>query len=111
MDLGTAPRGQAQQGERTSEETDPSQSGPATNPGGGKKALFFGATVKCQECHDSPGKRAVSFPEKAGVDGPATVGGLGGYWTADGGCDKATISASFAEKLAKEGVEIVDYKC
>ena len=36
--------------------------------------------------------------------------GLGGYWTADGGCDKATVSAAFAKQLAKNGTEIMEYE-
>ena len=47
-------------------------SGPATNPGGGKKLYSLEQRLNC---HDSPGKRAVSFPKGAGMDGPGTVGG------------------------------------
>ena len=43
------------------------------------------------------------------ADGPATVVGVSGFWTADGGCNKATISHHYAQKLAKSGVEIVEY--
>ena len=43
------------------------------------------------------------------ADGPATAGGVSGYWTADGGCNKATVSAAYAKKLKKAGVEIVEY--
>ena len=43
------------------------------------------------------------------ADGPATVGGVARYWTADGGCNKATISAAYARKLEKAGVKIVKY--
>ena len=43
------------------------------------------------------------------ADGPATVAGVRGYWTADGGCDKATICHQYAQNLAKAGVQIVEY--
>ena len=48
--------------------------------------------------------------EQLQADGPAEVGGVKGFWTADGGCNKATVSAAYAEKLEKTGVKIVKYK-
>ena len=45
-----------------------------------------------------------------GADGHATVGGLQGYYTCDGGCDRATIGTAFAKKLEEAGVEVFKYE-
>lgn len=41
-----------------------------------------------------------------GADGPATVAGVNGFWTANGGCDKATIGSAFAKELVEARVKI-----
>ena len=46
----------------------------------------------------------------AHADGPATVAGVPGFWTADGGCNKATIGATYAKALAEAGTDIIKYE-
>ena len=44
------------------------------------------------------------------ADGTAQVGGIGGFYVCDGGCDKATIGNVYAEALAKAGHPVHYYK-
>ena len=43
------------------------------------------------------------------TDQRSLVGGVEGFWLADGGCDKATISAAYAKKLTQKGIQVVEY--
>ena len=76
-------------------------------PGGGenpKKSLKVnGASEAAAGMQD--GSFQADMSTETYADGPATVAGMSGFWTADGGCNKATISAKYAEKLVTHGTE------
>ena len=81
------------------------------NPGGGEKAGFKKALKPKGKCElsavaEKPKDAADGSPY---ADGTATVAGVCGFWTADGGCNKATISATFAQALKTKGVDIVEH--
>ena len=75
------------------------------DPGGEKKSLSVSEAF-CPVCEDGPEAKV----ECAGADGVAVVGGVEGFWTADGGCDKATVGEKFAEAMVANGVEKIEYK-
>ena len=75
------------------------------DPGGGKKALHLDEG----DGSKASGKRGKQEKLGSVADGPATVAGVEGFWTADGGCNKATISANYAKNLATAGVKVVEY--
>ena len=43
------------------------------------------------------------------ADGVAHVGGVEGYFTCDGGCDKATITEAYAQEIVKAGGSYQEY--
>ena len=45
--------------------------------------------------------------EEIGADGTTMVGGVAGFYKADGGCDRATCGTKYAESLEKAGVEVI----
>ena len=48
--------------------------------------------------------------ETLGADGVATINGVAGWYSCDGGCDKATIGSEFAKILEEQRTELVPYK-
>ena len=48
--------------------------------------------------------------EEIGADGTAVVGGVAGFYKADGGCDRATCGTKYAKFLEKAGVKTVYYE-
>ena len=92
------------------------------HPGGKPKKKLKSETAEASENPKSdpggekPKKRLAS---KAGdseaplgpfADGTAKVGGVGGFYSCDGGCDKATIGNVYAEALARQGHEVIKYE-
>ena len=49
-------------------------------------------------------------PEEIGTDGPAVVGGVPGFYKADGGCDRATCGSRYAKRLEKAGAKVVYFQ-
>jgi len=72
------------------------------NPGGGKKTAL-------RKRPDAATSKAKVSAETIGADGAATVNGVSGWYSCDGGCDKATIGCAFAEVLQKKGTELIKY--
>ena len=75
--------------------------GEATNPGVGasanKRALNSAGTFSSKKSE----KNGVNRPD---IDGIAEIQGVSGYYVCDGGCDRATINTTYAEKLAAKGI-------
>ena len=81
------------------------------HPGGGtnpKASLQSGGSLNDAK-EDGQSTSIDPGGTNAYADGPATVAGVSGFWTADGGCNKATISHHYAQKLASTGVEVFTY--
>ena len=49
-------------------------------------------------------------PEEIGADGPAVVGGVPGFYKADGGCDRATCCSKYAKRLEEAGAKVVYFE-
>ena len=97
----------------------------AKSPAGKKQAADWAASKKNAKATATPGGEDKSPPGgkpkalkknsnedgscEVGADGPATVNGVTGCYTCDGGCDKATIGCVYAESLAASGVEVIEY--
>lgn len=71
-------------------------------PEGGKKARL----KKRPEKAKAPAKVSAA---SLGADGAATVDGVTGWYSCDGGCDKATIVSTFAKVLEENGTELIKY--
>ena len=80
---------------------DSKSDGEATNPGGGastnKRALNSAGTFSSKKSE----KNGVN---RSDIDGIAEIQGVSGYYVCDGGCDRATINTTYAEKLAAKGI-------
>ena len=80
-------------------ETAEASENPRSDPGGEKPKKRLAS--KASDSEDSLGPFA---------DGTAKVGGVGGFYSCDGGCDKATIGNVYADALARQGHEVVRYE-
>ena len=89
-------------------------------PGGGKNVRFKKETEEIPGGETAAKKNRLGSRKQAkggtneadevGADGTALVGGVSGFYKADGGCDQATVGTHYAEQLAKSGVEIFNYE-
>ena len=107
-----------------------SENGAATNQPRGGKNVRFKETVEedpgVERLHPGGGenprnkKRLATNSKRAkdlatnvsavGADGTALVGGVPGFYKADGGCDQATVGTKYAEQLLQAGVKVVKYE-
>ena len=59
---------------------------------------------------------AEASEEKSGAttgiraDGRAQIGGVDGYYTCDGGCDRATVTEAYAKNIIASGAEFQQYE-
>ena len=87
--------------------------GETVDPGGEtiapKKRLATKVTKALQEENAGAVEKSWAEAGQIGADGTATVGGVSGFYKADGGCDKTTCRTHFAKRLEKAGVEIHKY--
>ena len=81
-----------------------------SDPGGRKRA------VTKAEPEDTPGdKKSVTVQdgedchEGSNADGEALVGNVEGFYTCDGGCDRATVTHVFADAIIQKGGEYTKY--
>ena len=116
---------------KDSKDSADSRSGPGTSPGGNasnpggkstrsnKRAVSFAEPIaeEAPETETPKGKRAVSVSEgktndgepKTQADGKAVVGKVEGFYTCDGGCDRATITEAYAKAIIDSGGKYTEY--
>ena len=78
-----------------------------------KKSVTFSEPAR----EDTPGaKRSVTFrednsddPVVTTADDTALVGGIEGFYTCDGGCDRATVTNHYADAIIKGGGKFTKY--
>ena len=91
-----APGKPTPRGEKKSKGTAEATSNTSNDPAGGKKKLLASTNQNEQEA--------------LCADGTAKVGPIDGFYTCDGGCDRATVGHHFAKKIEESGVKMEFFK-